>query len=110
MINFKLEKNNDDTVLTVIGDASIENASIIKKKFLEVSNDKSLVINLDNIKQTDISFVQLILSLINEFENSKSKKLSFSYKNQDAIIISYLKNYGFAHIPDIINYFKISGD
>lgn len=110
MINFKLEKNNDDTVLTIIGDTSIENASIIKKKFIEVSNDKSLIINLENIKQTDISFIQLILALIYEFENNKSKKLSISYKNQDTIIIRYLKNYGFTHIPDIINYFKISGD
>ncbi len=109
MIDFKTNKNNHILTLDIIGDAVIENASIIKNKILEYINEKSLIINIDKINKTDISFIQIIFSLINDFENNESKKLSFSYKNQDNILVSYINKYGFSHYSLIEKYFNYKG-
>jgi ABC-type transporter Mla MlaB component len=84
MIDLKIKKNRTKTTLRIGGDLDINNASAIKNKAVEIINEKNLEVILSKINTVDLTFIQILASLINSF-SSENKKLSIKFDETEVL-------------------------
>ncbi len=74
MIDFKVEEADNITTLTINGELSIENAAALQGIFIEsLERASHLKINLENIANVDLSFLQLLSSVQKTSEHLNTK-------------------------------------
>jgi len=64
MIDFKAEESGNNTTLTISGELTVQNASALQGIFIRsLESSSNLTINLIDITDMDLSFLQLLCSV-----------------------------------------------
>jgi anti-anti-sigma regulatory factor len=64
MIDFKAEESGNNTILTISGELTIQNASALQGIFIRsLESSSNLTVNLEGVTDLDLSFLQMLCSL-----------------------------------------------
>lgn len=94
MIQFKKRKDKNRVVLAIKGETLVESALKIQKKLLEQTGGP-LVLNLDGITAVDLSFIQILLCLLQD--RKKTEEVTLQISSPDNPVIRAIKTAGFGH-------------
>jgi len=93
---FQIDTNQvskDDMILNVSGELSIENSALMRDKFLgKTVTSGKLTIVVNNVRNIDLSFIQLLIALIQN--RNKANKLTFLEFDLDTPTLELLEKTG----------------
>lgn len=95
MIDIKVAKNSGGSELILSGEAVIDHAAEIKAEMDKMLKENSLTINIDGIKTSDISFIQILSTLFHFYKKNK-KSLTISCSDSDNNVLKTAEKLGFS--------------
>lgn len=104
MLNYfkgeQMELNNSLTEFLVPEEATIYNAEELKNKFIELfENHESVVLNHIDLKEFDLTYLQILISLKRHSEENNKRVL---IKNVNDEFINVLKRTGLTMLYEIV--------
>jgi len=94
MIDFKIEDSGSETTLLINGELTVENAVALQGIFIRLlESSLNLTIQLQNVSDVDISFLQLLCS-VHKTSTDLNKNLTLS-GNCQGIFRNAVKDAGF---------------
>ena len=101
----KIETDPNDSHKEVVyfeGDFTIQNIVDIKAEILNsIKSANSIVLNIENIKNLDVTFLQLMYSLT-EYCKTEEISISFQYSKTEENIKEIINKAGFSNIANKI--------
>jgi anti-anti-sigma regulatory factor len=99
MIDFKAEESDDNTTLTLSGELTVQNAAAVQAIFIRsLESSLDLTVNLKDVTELDLSFLQLLCSLHRTSTDLK-KNLTLS-GNGPEVFRDVVKSAGFLRRTD----------